>query len=65
MNATTSQPITWDTETRVMRLAVAGMFWRTRTGEPDRTARRIAGQSWSQLSPAARRILSNAGVLER
>lgn len=55
--------ITWDTTGPLERLAVVELCgWCNKMGYASPTGKRIAKTSWNNLTPAAKRILTNHGI---
>ena len=60
-----SKPICWNLESYKMRLAIVELLgWATTQGKATATGRRIARTEWPDLTPAARRVLERAEIVE-
>lgn len=61
----TQETIRWDYSGPQVREAVLQLLgWVTKTGHLNPTGRKIQRQSWDTMSPAARNILTRAGIVK-
>ena len=61
-----SEPIRWAYAGPRERTAVVELLgWCNKSGKATPVGKRIAATSWDKLSPAARRIFDNAGIIEK